>query len=307
VVTGGAGFIGANLCTRLAAHDAVDAVVALDDLSTGRAENLDGVDAELVIGSIGDTDLVDGLVRDADAVVHLAARGSVPRSLLDPVATHEVNTAGTVTVLDAARRAGSPQVIVASSSSVYGASPILPKQEDQAPLPVSPYAASKVATEAYTLAYGISFAMPVLVFRFFNVFGPLQLGDHDYAAVIPRFVTAALTREPFEVHGDGEQSRDFTYVDDVCTILTDALLRRVMSAGPVNLAFGTSTTLLHLIELLRGLVDEPLRVEHVDPRPGDVRHSQADCTRLLELFPTITPTPLEDGLAKTVAWLRSIT
>jgi UDP-glucose 4-epimerase len=305
LVTGGAGFIGANLCARLAAHDVVDAVVALDDLSTGRAENLDGVDAELVIGSLVDADLVDGLVRDADVVVHLAARGSVPRSLLDPVATHAVNTNGTVTVLDAARRAGSSQVIVASSSSVYGANPILPKREDQAPLPMSPYAASKLATEAYTLAYGTSFAMPVLVFRFFNIFGPMQRGDHDYAAVIPRFVTATLTKEPLEVHGDGEQSRDFTYVGDVCKILTDAVLRRVTSAGPVNLAFGTNTTLLHLIELLRGLVDEPLRVEHVDPRPGDVRHSQADSTRLLDLFPTITPTPLEEGLAATVAWLRS--
>jgi UDP-glucose 4-epimerase len=304
VVTGGAGFIGANLCARLAVHDAVDNVVALDDLSTGRRENLETVDAELVEGSILDVELVDTLVRDADAVVHLAARGSVPRSLLDPVATHEVNATGTVTVLDAARRAGSPLVVVASSSSVYGANPTLPKREDLATLPVSPYAASKLTTEAYTLAYGASFALPVLAFRFFNVFGPLQPGDHDYAAVIPRFVTAALTGAPLEVHGDGQQSRDFTYVGDVCTILVDALVRRVTSSEPVNLAFGTRTDLLHLIELLRGLVDSPLRVEHVDPRPGDVRHSQADCTRLLDLFPDITPVPFPDGLQATVEWLQ---
>jgi UDP-glucose 4-epimerase len=306
VVTGGAGFIGANLCARLAAHDEVDAVVVLDDLSTGRAENLDQVDAELVVGSILDAGLVDTLVRDADAVVHFGARGSVPRSLLDPVATHEVNTTGTVTVLDAARRAGSPHVIVASSSSVYGANPILPKREDQVPLPVSPYAATKLAGEGYAVAYGASFGLPVLVFRLFNVFGPLQPGDHDYAAVIPRFVTAALTGQPLEVHGDGEQSRDFTFVGDVCSILVDALVRRVTSPAPVNLAFGSNTTLLHVIELLRELVDAPLRVEHVEPRPGDVRHSQADCTRLLELFPDVSAVPFVDGLRATVEWLQAV-
>jgi UDP-glucose 4-epimerase len=309
VVTGGAGFIGANLCARLAAHDAVDAVVALDDLSTGRAQNLESVDAELVAGSILDAELVDRVVREADAVVHLAARGSVPRSLLDPVSTHAVNATGTVTVLDAARRAArgtAPHVVVASSSSVYGANPSLPKREDLATLPMSPYAASKLATEAYTLAYGASFGMPVLAFRFFNVFGPLQRGDHDYAAVVPRFVTAALTGRPLEVHGDGEQSRDFTYVGDVCTILVDALVRQVTYPEPVNLAFGTRTDLLHLIELLRDLVDAPLRVEHVAPRPSDVRHTQADCTRLLELFPDITPRPFPDGLRATVEWLQAV-
>ena len=306
VVTGGAGFIGANLCARLAALDVVDSVAVLDDLSTGRAEHLDGVEVELVSGSILDAELVEGLVRDADAVVHLAARGSVPRSLLDPVATHEVNATGTVTVLDAARRGGSPHVIVASSSSVYGANPTLPKREDLATLPVSPYAASKLATESYTLAYGASFSIPVLAFRFFNVFGPLQPGDHDYAAVIPRFITAALTGRTLEVHGDGEQSRDFTYVGDVCTILVDALVRRVTSSEPVNLAFGTRTNLLHVIDLLRGLVDAPLHVDHVDPRPGDVRHSQADCTRLLNLFPDSTPIPFPDGLSATVEWLKGV-
>jgi UDP-glucose 4-epimerase len=303
VVTGGAGFIGANLCARLAAHDAVDAVVVLDDVSTGKAENLHDVDAELVVGSILDTEVVDTLVRDADAVVHLAARGTVPRSVLDPLATQEVNASGTVNVIETARRAGAP-VILASSSSVYGANPILPKREDQVPLPVSPYAASKLADEGYALSYGSSFGLPVLVFRFFNVFGPLQPGDHDYAAVIPRFVTAALTGQPLEVHGDGEQSRDFTFVGDVCTILADAVARRVTFPEPVNLAFGTNTTLLHVIELLRELVDAPLRVEHVDPRPGDVRHSQADCTRLLGLFPDVVAVPFADGLRATVEWLE---
>jgi UDP-glucose 4-epimerase len=189
---------------------------------------------------------------------------------------------------------------------VYGANPTLPKREDMATLPISPYAASKLASEAYALAYGRSFGLPVLAFRFFNVFGPLQPGDHDYAAVIPRFVTAALTGGTLEVHGDGEQSRDFTYVGDVCAILVDALVRRVTSPEPVNLAFGTRTDLLHVVELLRDLVDAPLRVEHVEPRPGDVRHSQADSTRLLELFPDIKPTRFPDGLRATVEWLQGV-
>jgi UDP-glucose 4-epimerase len=197
-------------------------------------------------------------------------------------------------------------VIVASSSSVYGANPILPKREDQVPRPVSPYAATKLADEGYAVAYAASFGLPVLVFRFFNVFGPLQPGDHDYAAVIPRFATAALTGRPLEVHGDGEQSRDFTFVGDVSSILVDAVVRRVTAPGPINLAFGTNNTLLRVIELLRGLVDAPLRVEHVEPRPGDVRHSQADCTRLLELFPDVAAVPFADGLRATVEWLKSV-
>src|SRR6187401_1732741 len=172
----------------------------------------------LVEGTILDPSTLDTAMRNATAIVHLAARPSVPRSIQDPVASHLANATGTVEVLEAARRAGNLHVIVASSSSVYGANPTLPKREDLATLPMSPYAASKLATEAYTLAYGASFSMPVLAFRFFNVFGPLQPGDHDYAAVIPRFVTAALTGQPLQVHGDGEQSRDFTFVGDVCTI-----------------------------------------------------------------------------------------
>ncbi len=195
LVTGGAGFIGANLCKSLAAESAISQVVALDDLSTGRKENLAGVaGVELVEGSILDGALLDTLFDGVDAVVHLAARPSVPRSLADPMATHAVNVDGTMAVLEAARRHGRPQLIVASSSSVYGANPALPKREDMATLPVSPYAASKLAAESASLAYGHSFDLPVLAFRFFNVFGPLQPADHAYAAVVPTFVAAALRK-----------------------------------------------------------------------------------------------------------------
>ena len=210
VVTGGAGFIGANLCRMLTQKDFVDQVVALDDLSTGSRENLADVPAvELVEGSILSAHDLDGVMAGAQAVVHLAARPSVPRSLADPMATHQVNATGTMMVLESARRHGGPHVIVASSSSVYGANPALPKREDMVPMPVSPYAASKLAGEAYALSYGHSFGVPVLAFRFFNVFGPLQSASHAYAAVIPAFVSCALAGKPLPVHGDGTQTTRF--------------------------------------------------------------------------------------------------
>jgi UDP-glucose 4-epimerase len=303
VVTGGAGFIGANLCRILADRSGIGSVLALDDLSTGRRENLAGVDGvDLVEGSILDTALLDEVVAGADAVVHLAARPSVPRSLQDPMASHLVNATGTMEVLEAARRHGGPQVIIASSSSVYGANPLLPKREDMVAMPVSPYAAGKLAAESYGLAYSSSFGLPVLAFRFFNVFGPLQAADHAYAAVVPTFLDAALAGRPLPVHGDGGQTRDFTYVGTVASVLTDAVLRTVTSDRPVNLAFGTRVSLLELIDALEELLGVHLERAHTESRPGDVRDSQADMGRLRALFPDVTPVSLDDGLRATAAW-----
>jgi UDP-glucose 4-epimerase len=191
VVTGGAGFIGGNVVRALQAAAAVDGVVVVDDLSTGVAGNLDG-DVDLRFGSILDRGLLDDACGGAGAIVHLAARPSVQRSVEDPVATHEANASGTL----AARRAGGCHVIVASSSSVYGGGPTLPRHERLAPQPLSPYAASKLAAESYALAYGATYGLPVLAFRLFNVFGPLQLAGHAYAAVIPAFASAALAGRP---------------------------------------------------------------------------------------------------------------
>ena len=307
VVTGGAGFIGANLCRDLATNGFAD-IVAFDDLSTGSTENLSGVapSVPLVEGSILDPRALDKVLTGAEAVVHLAARPSVPRSLEDPVATHEVNATGTIRLLDAVRRNKVRYVIVASSSSVYGANPQLPKHEAMAPMPVSPYAASKLATESYALAFARSFGLEVLACRFFNVFGPLQPADHAYAAVVPAFVSAALEGQPLTVHGDGHQTRDFTFVDTVTTVLRRALLRRVASDEPMNLAFGTRCSLLEVIAVLEGLLGRPIERRHTDPRPGDVRDSQADQRRLVTLFPEVSPTPLETGLARTLAWFRQI-
>jgi UDP-glucose 4-epimerase len=306
IVTGGAGFIGANLCRTLTGQDGVDQVVALDDLSSGRVENLDGVDGvELVEGSILDADLLDRIVPGTDAIVHLAARPSVPRSLADPMASHDANATGTMQILEASRRHGQPQVVVASSSSVYGANPTLPKREDMVAMPVSPYAASKLAAESYTLAYGSSFGLPVLAFRFFNVFGPLQAADHAYAAVVPTFLAAALRDEPLPVHGDGGQTRDFTFVGTVAGVLTDAVRRTVTDQRPVNLAFGTRVSLLELIGLIEQQLGRPLRRTHTDPRAGDVRDSQADQTSLRRLFPDVTPVPLDEGLRATIDWFAA--
>ncbi len=303
VVTGGAGFIGANLCATLA--DEGHEVIALDDLSSGRAANLDGQAVKLVEGSILDRPLVNDVVRGADAIVHLAARGSVPRSMAEPLATHEVNATGTAEVLEAARGAGVGHLVLSSSSSVYGANPTLPKHEGLVPSPVSPYAASKLAAEATALAYQRSFGLPVLALRFFNVFGPLQPADHDYAAVVPRFIDAALAGRPTEVHGDGQQSRDFTYVGTVVRVVAEALARTVTSDGPVNLAFGSRISLLEVLAVLERLLGHPVERRHVESRSGDVRHSQADAACLHQLFPAIQPVSFPDGLAQTLDWFRT--
>jgi UDP-glucose 4-epimerase len=305
VVTGGAGFIGANLAAHLVGEG--HEVVALDDLSTGRRENLAGSGASLVVGSILDADVLDEVLAGAAAVVHLAARPSVPRSIADPVASHRVNDLGTIEVLEAVRRRGpgAPHLLVASSSSVYGSNPHLPKHEDLATRPVSPYAATKLATEAYALAWGASFDLDVLAFRFFNVFGPLQPAGHAYAAVVPAFVDAALAGRPLPVHGDGRQSRDFTYVGSVCRVIGDALARRVSSPLPMNLAFGSRVTLLELIDALEAELGHPLERDHLPTRPGDVPHSQADSSRLRAELPDLEPVPLAEGLRATVAWFRA--
>ena len=305
VITGGAGFIGSNLCRQLLDTDGIDSVAVIDDLSNGYLANLDGLDVTFIEGTILDDGALDRAFAGAAAVVHLAALGSVPRSVAEPLASHHANATGTVMVLEAARRHGNLHTVVASSSSVYGSNPTLPKHEDLAARPLSPYGGSKLAAEGYTLAWGSSYAMPVLAFRFFNVFGPMQPAGHVYAAVIPAFIDAALRGEAVTVHGDGTQSRDFTYVGTVCATITDALLRNVTSPDPVNLAFGNRISLIETLGLLEGLLDQPIERNHVENRKGDVPHSQADNTRLQTLFPSIEPVAFDDGLRNTIEWMRS--
>lgn len=303
LITGGAGFIGANLARAALVEPTVKEVTVLDDLSVGLRGNLDGLDVDLVEASILDPAALDTAMAGRDAVVHLAALPSVPRSLRDPVASHHANATGTLLVLEAARRHDVAHVLVASSSSVYGSNPQLPKAELTWTRPMSPYAASKLAAEAYALAHQASFGLPVLALRFFNVYGPGQRHDHAYAAVIPRFVHAALRGEPVVVHGDGTQSRDFTYVGTVCQVILDALRRRVSHPHPVNLAFGARASLLQVLTELGDLLGRPVAREYAPPRTGDVPHSLADDRVLRDLFPDVVPVARVDGLRATVEWM----
>lgn len=302
LITGGAGFIGSNLAKHLNQVHPEWSVRVLDDLSTGFRENLDGVDVEFIEGSILDLNALALASEGVESIVHLGAIPSVPRSVAAPRPTHEANSTGTLNVLEAAREHGIEQVIVASSSSVYGSNPALPKSEFEWTRPMSPYAVSKQATEGYPLAYNFSYGMRNLAFRFFNVYGPGQAAGHAYAAVIPQFLDAAQNGVPLTVHGDGQQSRDFTYVGTVCAIITAAIERKVHSNDPVNLAYGTNTTLLELISQMERTIGTSLMVEHIESRVGDVRASQSDGLRVRELFPEIQPVSLEDGLAATAEW-----
>jgi UDP-glucose 4-epimerase len=302
VITGGAGFIGSNLARTLAA--AGDQVVVVDDLSAGKKANLEGVAAALLEGSILDRDLLDDAFAGADAVVHLAARGSVPRSLDDPLGTHHANVTGTLEVLEAVRRNAKPHLVVASSASVYGPKAVLPNVETAPTDPASPYGVSKVGTEQYALVHAARFDIDTLVFRFFNVFGPRQPAGHAYAAVVPIFVDAALRGEPLVIQGDGKQAKDFTYVESVTSVIADALRRRVTSPTPVNLAFGGHVSVVELVDMLGRILGRELETTPGPARPGDVRLSQADPSRLRELFPDIEPVDIETGLRATVEWFR---
>lgn len=302
LITGGAGFIGSNLARHARASRV--AVTVLDDFSSGGLHNLEGVDVDVVEGSVLDDDALSTALRGVDSVVHLAAVADVASSLRAPLATHAANATGTLMVLEACRRHGVGHVLGASSSAVYGANPAVPVHEREWVSPLSPYGVSKLATEQYVLAYQSSFGLSSLAFRFFNVYGPGQSASHVYAAVIPAFVDALLAGRPLAINGDGTQTRDFVYVGSVCQVLLDAALRRVSHPAPVNLAFGTRTSLLELVTELEQVTGRSAAVAHRAPQVGDVRHSQADTTALRSLFPHVQPVMLADGLAETVAWFR---
>lgn len=305
LITGGAGFIGSNLAKFLINASPKNNIVILDDLSNGRLSNLDNLELEFHEGSILDWDLLLSVSSNADVIVHLAALGSVPRSVAAPRPTHDVNVTGTLNVLEAARANNINQVISASSSSVYGSNPILPKPELTWTRPMSPYAVSKLATEAYTNAYRTSYGIDTLAFRFFNVYGPNQPADHIYAAVIPKFVEATLAGNPLEIHGDGTQSRDFTFVDTVCEAIWEAIKRKISHQHPVNLAFGTRTNLLDLVGIISEKANIQPELSFTDPRIGDVPASQADPSQFIELFPDLSPVPLSTGIEKTINWFNN--
>ena len=299
-VTGGAGFIGSNLVERLLSkgHE----VTVVDDLSTGLKSNLDLNKITFHELSLTNRDGLAKALNGVDAIAHLGARGSVPRSLKNPIATHDVNATGTLNVLEAARTNGA-QVIFSSSSSVYGRNGQLPKDESMWLSPLTPYAASKLAAEGYVQAYGAAYEVPVTLLRFFNVFGPKQRPDHEYAAVLPKWIWKAMNNEAIDVYGDGSQTRDFTYVRTVLDVIEDAINRGVRTEGAVNLAYGNRISLLTTIELLKGHFPD-LKVNFLGDRPGDVKNSQNDPVLLKKLFPSVVPTEFEVALDETVNWLK---
>jgi UDP-glucose 4-epimerase len=299
-VTGGAGFIGSNLVERLLSQG--HEVTVVDDLSTGLKSNLDLNKITFHELSLTDRDGLAKAVNGVDAIVHLGARGSVPRSIKNPVATHDVNVTGTLNVLEAAR-INSAQVIFSSSSSVYGRNGQLPKDETMWLSPLTPYAASKLAGEGYVQAYGAAYDVPVTLLRFFNVFGPRQRPDHEYAAVLPKWIWKAMNNEAIDVYGDGSQTRDFTYVLTVLDVIEDALNRGVRTEGAVNLAYGNRISLLETIELLKFHFPD-LKVNFQGDRLGDVKNSQNHPILLKQLFPSVKPTDFSTALSETVNWLK---
>ena len=300
LITGGAGFIGTNLVHYLTNKGYE--VEILDDLSTGLKTNV-SKSIKFHEGTIENFELVRQLLKQNNAVVHLAARGSVPRSIKNPVLTQQVNVMGTLNVLEAAREFGC-HVVFSSSSSVYGSNTILPKAEDQVLRPLTPYAASKMSGEALMMAYGASYGLPVTNLRFFNVFGPWQRPDHIYSAVIPKWIWSGITGQKIEVYGDGNQSRDFTSVDTVTHVIHRALNEKIISAEPVNLALGNSITLNFLVEKLKEFFPN-LQVEYKPPRSGDVYASQNDSSLLLKKFSGLKVKPFDVSLAETVEWMSS--
>ncbi len=299
-VTGGAGFVGSNLATKLISEG--HEVVIVDDLTIGLHSNIDTKKSTFHEVSITDKPALEKALKGCETIFHLAARGSVPRSIKNPVATHEVNATGTLNILEFARQSGA-HVVFSSSSSVYGRNMALPKDESMWLGPLTPYAASKLSAEAYVEAYGASYQVPVTLLRFFNVFGPKQRPDHEYAAVLPKWIWLAMHNKPIEVFGDGLQSRDFTYVETVVDIAMAAMKDKVITTGAVNLAYGNRINLLTVIELLKAHFPD-LQVNFVGQRLGDVKESQNNPELLKQLFPTVTPKEFNIALSETIDWLK---
>ena len=299
-VTGGAGFIGSNLVARLLTEG--HEVVVVDDLTTGLRSNVQEQMCDFHKISITDFISLKAATIDCETIFHLAARGSVPRSIKNPVATHEVNTKGTLNVLEVARESGA-HVVFSSSSSVYGRNLELPKDESMWLGPMTPYAASKLAAEGYIQGYGSAYKLPVTILRFFNVFGPRQRPDHEYAAVLPKWIWLAMHGKPIDVYGDGTASRDFTYINTVVDIAMTAMNEKIVSEGAVNLAYGNRVFLNDVIVALKKHFPN-LQVNYVGERLGDVKESQNSPGLLNSLFPAINPKTFEDALTDTVNWLR---
>lgn len=304
LVTGGGGFIGSHLVRHLlrAGHR----VRVLDNFATGRRENLVGLDGdvELVEGDVQSYERAHAAVRECDVVLHQAALPSVPRSVQDPLTSNMTNVQGTLNVLLAARDSGVRRVVFASSSSVYGANPKLPKQESDQTLPMSPYAVAKLAGEGYCRSFATVYGLETVALRYFNVYGPGQDLLSQYAAVVPRFITAALRGTPPTIYGDGSQTRDFTYVDDVVAANLLAVDAADAAGSTMNVAGGRQVSLLDLWATIKRLTGSEVEPSFAPARVGDVPRSHADISLARSALAYEPRTPLEVGLERTIAHFR---
>lgn len=306
LVTGIGGFIGSNLAIELLKRGFY--VRGLDNFSTGRRINLKGIekDIELIEGDIRDYDIVEKAVSGIDYVLHQAALPSVPRSISDPVTSNEVNINGTLNVLEASRKAGVKKFVFASSSSVYGDTPELPKHEAILPSPLSPYAVTKLTGEKYARVYSHVYGLNTLSLRYFNVFGPRQDPDSQYSAVIPKFIKAMKNGSPPLVYGDGEQSRDFTYISNVVEANILAALAESGSGTALNCACHDRITINRLITELNEIMNLQVKPQYTEPRPGDILHSFADISLAEKEIGYKPVSMFKEGLTKTVEWFTSV-
>jgi nucleoside-diphosphate-sugar epimerase len=304
LVTGGAGFIGSHIVQELLHRK--HRVRVLDNFSTGKKKNLSGLldEIDLVEGDIRDMVAVEKAVGGVDYVLHQAALASVGRSIDNPLETNEVNIQGTLHLLEAARRMGVRRFVLASSSSVYGSSRRLPKRETMKSKPLSPYAITKLAGEKYCQIFFNLYGLEIVCLRYFNVFGPRQDPSSQYAAVIPKFILAMLNRCSPTIYGDGEQSRDFTYVSNAVQANILACTSGEAPGQVVNIACGARYTVNTLFAHLKNLMGVSLSAQHSHPRPGDIRHSLADISKARKLMGYRPETTFEEGLRKTVAWFQ---
>lgn len=304
LITGGAGFIGSNIAKRLVRDG--ESVRVIDNFSTGKRNNIDEIKdkIDIIEGDIRDTNTVLKAVKDIDFVIHQAALPSVPRSVKDPITSNDVNVTGTLNLLNAAKNAKTRRFVYASSSSVYGDTPILPKREDMPPNPQSPYAVTKLTGEYYCSVFYKVYELPTVSLRYFNVFGPFQDPESQYAAVIPKFINAVLHHNSPVVYGDGEQSRDFTYIDNVvdANILS---CRNDKSSGKVfNIACGNRYTLNRLLTEVSYHTGNKANPQFIEPRTGDIRHSQADISSARDLIGYRPKIDFREGLKRTVEWFK---
>jgi nucleoside-diphosphate-sugar epimerase len=304
LVTGGAGFIGSNTVDELVRRG--HGVVVVDDLSAGKEENLADSRSKITFikGSITELDTVQKATHQADYVIHLAARTSVPRSVKDPLETNRINIEGTLNVLLAARDNKVRRVVIAASSSAYGETPTLPKKETMQPVPISPYGVTKYVAELYAFVFGRCYGLETVCLRYFNIFGPRQDPDSPYSGVLSRFATAFLDGEQPVVFGDGEQTRDFTYVENAVQANLLACEAPDVAGQTFNVGTGARISLNRTLELLRKISGKHLQAKYDAPREGDIRDSQADISQAKQRLGYEPSVEFEEGLQKTFDWYR---